>query len=143
MASIAQINLVLAILNGLGLIVFMALSVCLALYIVMIKDRLKMDWHSVLFTPPLGLRLAMPMLVLKIGASIYFLIGFSWRTFGNGGSMPLWQMEMLLAAVVVFFFGALWLIRSLTVSRSGELAWLTTLVVMTLYIGGSVIWVTS
>jgi hypothetical protein len=133
-----SVNVALEVVNGAVLVVLAALAICLMAYIRMLAVMLKLTLREFFFDPPLGVRLARPMLTLKAGAVLSLGMAWGWRAFGGGQFMPAWMMTCLLAGIAILVVGALWLIRVLTCMRFGEWPWLTTIGVTGLFIAGSI-----
>ena len=131
-------NIALEIVNGAVLVVIAALAICLVAYMRTLAVLLKLTLREFFFDPPLGVRLAQPMLTIKAGAVLSLGMAWGWRLFGSGQGMPAWMMASLLAGIIVLIVGALWLIRVLTCMRFGEWPWLSTIGVTGLFIATSI-----
>jgi hypothetical protein len=136
-----DINSVMGIISGAIVIVVTALTLCLMGYIKLLIGVFQLSLHDLLFgPPPLGIRLAIPMIVLKIGAILSLSMVWGWHVFGDGSQMPDMMIILLLCGIAFLIEGSLWLIRTLTYVRQGEWPWVTTAFATLAYVVGNVLW---
>src|SRR5438876_607823 len=105
-----SVNVALEIVNGAVLVVLAALAICLIAYMRTLAIMWKLTLRELFFDPPLGVRLAKPMLTIKTGAVLSLGMAWGWRLFCAGQFMPVWMVACLLVGIVILIFGALWLI---------------------------------
>lgn len=135
-----NVNNVLAMVNGAMIIVVASLIVCLVAYVRLLCSTFKITTRELIRGPiPLGIKLALPMITIKMGAMMALLMAWSWRLFGDG-PMPDIMIVVLMTGVSILIDGGLWLIRVLTHYRYGEWPWLTTAALVIVYVFGSILW---
>lgn len=134
----SQLNFVLELVDGTVLITAFSAAVFLLIYIFdgyRTSGRPLIDY---LRHAPMGVRLAMPMLLVKVGAVL--LVGALLSSRFREQRMTPIELGIVIFGVVMLVAAMVWVTKVLTERRYGEWPWAITTLIALLYIVAMLIW---
>lgn len=133
-----NLNFVLELVDGTVLIAALSASIFISIYIL---DSYRASGRSLikyLYNAPIGVRLAMPLLLVKVGAVLLVGALLSSR-FREQRITPL-ELSIVMFGIVMLVFALVWMTRVLTETIYGEWPWITTTMATILYLVSMTIW---
>lgn len=134
----SELNFVLELVDGTVLITALSAAIFILIYIL---DSYRASGRSLinyLYNAPIGVRLAMPMLLVKVGAVLLVGALLSSR-FREQRMVPI-ELSIVIAGIVMLVFALVWVTRVLTETVYGEWPWVTTTLATMFYIITMTLW---
>lgn len=126
--KIEDVNVLLETING-GLSILIAASLLFLLFYIIDHRR-----NYLKGSPSLGMTLAIPMAIIKLGLLISFSSRWYWRFEFFGNWFPGYIKIMLITGSMISSIGFIWLLRILSRPRFGDGPWLTICAIFSLYL---------
>lgn len=135
----SELNFVLSLVDGTVLITASSAAVFIMMYIF---DNYRASGRSslikYLYHAPLGVRVALPILSVRVGAVL--LVGALLSSRFRDQRINSLEIIIVLLGIVLLVFGLIWMTRVLTAHIYGEWPWVTTTLITLLYIVAMMVW---
>ena len=126
--NIAELQTLLAVINGVwGLLAF-ALALVTVVYVYQEGTERRLTIRQWLFGMPLGMRVAVAIMIIAFGVVLTRGTIWVWRTLYGGGPFTQTMLALLLTGAVLGAVGFLCAIREISKPLYGDWPWLAALV---------------
>lgn len=133
-----NLNFVLELVDGTVLIAALSAAIFILIYIFDSYRSSKQSLFYYFRHAPMGVRLAMPMLMVKVGAVL--LVGALLSSRFRDQKIIGLELATVMFGIVMLVFALLWVTRVLTEHLYGEWPWVTTTLITLLYIVAMMVW---
>lgn len=134
----SELNFVLELVDGTVLITALSAAIFLLIYIFASYRASGRPLINYLYNAPIGVRLAMPMLLVKVGAAL--LVGALLSTRFREQHITTIELPIIITGIVTLVLALVWVTRGLTESVYGEWPWATTTLATMFYIAAMMLW---
>jgi hypothetical protein len=134
----SEVNFVLELVDGTVLITALSAAIFILIYIF---DSYRASGRSLinyLRNAPIGVRLAMPLLLVKVGAVL--LVGALLSSRFRDQHITTLELSIVMFGIVMLVIALVWMTRVLTETFYGEWPWVTTTLATIFYIVTMMLW---
>ncbi len=134
----SELNFVLELVDGTVLITALSAAFFILIYIF---DSYRASGRSLinyLDNAPIGVRLAMPLLLVKLGAVL--LVGALLSSRFRDQRITTIELSIVMFGIVMLVFALVWMTKVLTETRYGEWPWIATTLATSFYITMMTLW---